>query len=401
MKQQIKNFTFYAPTKMFFGAGEHKKVGEIISTYGFKNVLLHYGQSSIKKNGLYDTVCASLRAANISITELGGVEPNPKLGLAKQGIKICKENNIDLVLAVGGGSVIDSGKLIAVGATDDDSVDPWDYLAKKRPVQAALPVGTVLTLSASGSEMSGSAVITNEETWLKRGFGSDYHRPLFSICDPTLTYTVDKFQTGCGIVDIMMHTMERYFTDSAPFDITDRIAESLLVAVKDAGAVAIADPENYEARATLMWSGSLSHNDLTHCGREFSLPCHQLEHELSGMFDFVAHGAGLAVLFPAWARYAYTYDLDRFVQYANRVWDIDTGDSEKTALAGIAATEDYFRSIGMPVRISELKDDVPFVPTEENIVEMAEKCTFWGERILPGHKPLGKQEMIDIFRLAL
>ena len=267
-------FEFYTPTKIFFGPDKENQVGEIIKSYGYKKILLHYGGGSIRRSGLYDRVIQALGQCQIQYVELGGVEPNPKLSLVRKGVALCKREKVELVLAVGGGSTIDSAKAIAVGACCD--ADPWEFSSKRLTPEHALPVGTILTLAASGSEMSSSAVITNEDGLLKRGYNSDFNRPLFSILNPKLTYTVSKFQTGCGIVDIMMHTLERYFTLSTDVDLSDRLAEGLLQSVIRAGRVAIDHPEDYEARATLMWAGSLSHNDLTGAGRQVSLDVHQL-----------------------------------------------------------------------------------------------------------------------------
>lgn len=388
------NFEFHTPTKVFFGKDTHKQVGNILNNYGFKKILLHYGGGSIKKTGLYDQVIESLNRNKIEFIELGGVEPNPKVSLVRKGTQICKEEKVDMVLAVGGGSVIDSSKVIAVAALSDH--DPWEFLSKKETPTKALPVGTILTLSASGSEMSNSAVLTNQEGDLKRGFGSDLNRPLFSILNPELTYSVGKFQTGCGIVDIMMHTLERYFTKSKDVDLTDQLAEGLLRSVIRAGEIAINNPEDYEARATLMWAGSLSHNDLTGAGRDVYMSCHQLEHEISGIYDFVAHGAGLAIIFPAWAKYIYKYNVEKFCQYAVRVWNIQMNfeNPKETALKGITATENYFKSIGMPVRLSELNIN------DEKFEEMAEKCTHFGARTLPDYITLDKKEIIEIFELC-
>jgi len=389
------NFEYYTPTKVFFGKDTHQNVGIIIKNYGYKKILLHYGGSSIKKNGLYDQITQSLNENNIEFVELGGAAPNPKVSLVRIGAEICKKENVEMVLAVGGGSVIDSAKVISISALSD--IDPWEFSAKRETPTNALPLGTILTLSASGSEMSASAVITNEEGLFKRGFNSDKNRPLFSILNPELTYTVDKFQTGCGVVDIMMHTLERYFTKTKSVDLTDHLAEGLLKSVISAGEIAVENPTDYEARATLMWAGSLSHNDLTGAGREVLLTCHQLEHELSGMYDFVAHGAGLSVIFPAWAKFVYKSNVEKFCQYAVRVWNIDMDfeNLEDTALKGILATENYFKLLNMPVRLSELNI------SDEKIEEMAEKCTFFGKRILPCYLPLDKKEIIEIFELCL
>lgn len=388
------NFEFFTPTKMIFGKDTHKRVGEVIKSYGFHKIMLHYGGGSIQKNGVYEQVTASLKDAGIDFLDFGGAEPNPKLELVEKGAQLCKDHGIELVLAVGGGSAIDSAKEIAVGACYDGST--WDFSTKAKTPQAALPVGVILTLSASGSEMSASAVITNERLGLKRGYNSELHRPLFSICNPELTFTVNKFQTGCGIVDISMHTLERYFSKSPDTPLTDAIAESVVRQTIAAGRRAIKNPEDYDARADLMWASSLSHNDLTGCGRETFMACHQIEHELSGKYDFVAHGAGLSVIFPAWAKYVYKHNVPRFVQFANKVWDIPVSQEnpEETALAGILATERYFAEIGMPVRLSQLNVG------DEAFYEMAEKCTESGGRTLPGWLPLNTKEIVDIFELA-
>ncbi len=391
----MENFTYFTPTRVFFGKDTEQQVGEIVKSYGFERVMLHFGGGSVKKTGLYDTVVASLRQQGIFVLPFGGAQPNPKVSLVREGARLCKEQRVDMVLAVGGGSVIDSAKVIAIAAKYD--CDPWEFSAKTVIPDRSLPVGTILTLAASGSEMSSSAVLTNEETGLKRGFNSDENRPLFSILNPELTYTVSPYQTACGIVDIMMHTLERYFSRSGAVDLTDRIAEGLVKSVIAAGRRVMENPRDYEARATLMWAGSLSHNDLTSCGREQVLVVHQLEHELSGMYDRVAHGAGLAVLFPAWMKYIYQYNIPRFCQYAVRIWDcdMDFAHPENTAMAGIAATERYFRSLGMPLRLGELDIGT------EGIDEMAEKCTFFGARTIADYIDLGKQELKDIFALAL
>ena len=388
------NFTFCTPTKMIFGRDTHKRVGEVIKEYGFRKIMLHYGGGSIKKNGIFEAVTSSLKDAGIDYIDFGDAEPNPKLSLVEQGAALCKEQGIELVLAVGGGSAIDSAKEIAVGAKYDGST--WDFSTKVKTPEAALPVGVILTLAASGSEMSSSAVITNDKLGLKRGYNTPLHRPLFSICNPELTFTVDKFQTGCGIVDICMHTLERYFSKSPETPLTDAIAEAIVKQTVAAGRRAIQNPEDYDARADLMWASSLSHNDLTGCGRETFMACHQIEHELSGKYDFVAHGAGLSVIFPAWAKYVYKHNVLRFVQYANRVWKIpiNSEEPEETALAGIAATEAYFDEIGMPVRLSQLNVG------DEAFREMAVKCTGNGARTLPGWLTLGEKEIVDIFELA-
>lgn len=388
----MKNFEYYTPTKVFFGKGNEEKIGEIIKSYGYKKVLLHYGQGSVIKSGLLDIVKNRLSENGISFLELGGVEPNPKLPLVQEGAALVKKENIDFILAIGGGSVIDSAKAIALSVAND--ADAWDIITGKAKAEKGFPIGVILTISAAGSEMSNSMVITNPDGMLKRGFGTNLNRPVFAVMNPALTCSVSKFQTGCGIVDIMMHTLERYFVLEPDNELTDRLAEALLVSVKNAGTAAIENPDDYEARATLMWASSLSHNDLTGCGKAYNFTVHMLEHEISGMFDRVPHGAGLAILFPAWAKYVYKYDVKKFAQLATRVWGIDYDFEcpEKTALAGIHATEEYFKSLGMPVRLSE------FDIHEDSFEEMARKCT--KHRPLYAGVDISDEHIVNIFKLA-
>ena len=395
----MNNFEYCVPTKVIFGRDTQKRAGEIIREYGFRKVMIHYGGGSVKRSGLLDQVTASLEEAGIESILFGGVQANPTLSKALEGMEICRRENVDFILAVGGGSVIDSAKCIADG-TPNPEIAPWKYFMKEAVPPKALPHGNILTLSASGSETSQSCVITNEENGLKRGFNCPTHRPLFAVCNPELTFTVNRFQAGCGTVDILMHTLERYLggttKDTA---LTDRIAEGLMKAVIEAGTAVDLNPEDYEARATLMWAGSLSHNDLTGLGREVMMTVHQLEHELSGKYPEVAHGAGLSALFCSWARYVCGDDPMRFAQLAVRVWDVEMNFENplKTALDGIQRMEDYFKSLNMPVRLTELEADVK----EEDFDEMAEKCTNFGRRVLPGIRELGKHEMMDIYRMAL
>ncbi len=394
----MHDFTYYTPTRVVFGKGAHLQVGKVIKDYGYKKVLLVYGKGSIKQGTLYDEVISSLNDNQIAFIEQSGIEPNPKLKPALEAAEACKREGVDLVLAIGGGSAIDSAKMTAIAAVmQPEDGSPWDYSLKKAVPTKALPVGVILTISASGSEMSMSCVVTNEDTQLKRGFNADVNRPLFALCNPELTYTVNKFQTGCGIVDIIMHTLERYFGNYPATELTDRIAEGLIKSVINAGRVAMTNPNDYEARATLMWASSLSHNGLTGAGRDFFFVCHQIGHELSGKYDFVAHGAGLSALFIAWAKYVYKADVARFAQYAVRVWDVEPrfDDLEATAWEGIIKTEEYFKSIDMPVRLADLG-----VEDDSGFEEMANKCTQNGEKKLPGTMELGKKEIIDIFKLA-
>lgn len=392
----MNNFEFCTPTRVIFGKDTQLQVGKIIKEYGFKKVLVHYGSGSVKQSGLLNQVTDSLEAEGISFVSLGGVRPNPSLLLVREGIELCLKEKVDFILAIGGGSVLDSGKCIADGAANPD-IDVWKFFTKEEELKKALPHGNILTLAASGSEMSNSCVISNDDGGFKRGCNSQLHRPLFAICNPELTYSVSKFQTACGTVDIMMHTLERYLTPDTDTPLTDRIAEGLIKTVMEAGLIADQEPDNYEARAALMWSGSVSHNNMTGIGRTFFMQVHQLEHELSGMYPNVAHGAGLSALFCSWARYIYKENVSRFAQLATRVWGMDMNfeNPEATALAGIDAFEDYFRRLEMPVSLLELDVD------EEKLEEMAQKCTFFGKRTLPGIKELGKQEILDIYRMAL
>lgn len=383
------DFLYYTPTKVYFGKEKQKLVGEIVKGYGYKTIMMQYGKESIKKSGLYDEVMASLKENGIKVVEMGGVEPNPKVTFVRDAIKIARENDVEMILAVGGGSVIDSSKTTAVGAAND--VDIWDIVTRKYAPQNALPVGCILTHSAAGSEMSSSAVLTNMELNMKRGFNSDFNRCKFAICNPELTYSVGKYQTACGIVDIMAHTMERYFTVCEPTDLTDRIAESILNSVVRAGKTLMKNPEDYNARATVMWASSISHNDLTGCGRENMLAVHQLEHALSGEFDFVAHGAGLAVLFPAWARYVYKENIPRFAQFARRVWEVYESDDEKAAILGIEKMEEFFTLLGMPLKMREFGID------RECTEKLSSLCTFGKTRTVKSYAELDFEKIKEIF----
>jgi len=384
----MQDFIYYAPTKVYFGKNKENEVGKIISDLGYKKIMMQYGRDSIKKSGLYDRVMASLSAFGIEVVEMGGVEPNPKLSFVREAVKVAENENVEMILAVGGGSVLDSSKATAVSA--GSGVDIWEVIQRKVTPTAALPVGCILTLAAAGSEMSSSAVVTNMEENMKRGYNSDFNRCKFAICNPELTYTVSKYQTSCGIVDIMAHTMERYFTVCEPTDITDRVAESVLKSVINAGKTLMSNPCDYDARANMMWASSLSHNDLTGCGRQNMLPVHQLEHALSGEFDKVAHGAGLAVLFPAWAKFAYKSNPSRFAQFARRVWDVVEADDEKAALMGIEKMSEYFKSIGMPLTLREFDIE----PCADRLAEL---CTFGKTRTIKSQIPIDYDTAKAIF----
>ena len=384
----MKDFLYYAPTKVFFGKDKQKEIGDIVKEYGYKTVMLQYGKESIKKSGLYDEVVSALTDKGIKVIDFGGVEPNPKVSFVREAIKVAKENNIELILAVGGGSAIDSAKSTAAGALYDGDV--WDFPSQKATPKASLDVACILTIAAAGSEMSSSAVLTNTELNIKKGFNSSFNRCKFAIMNPELTFTVSKYQTSCGIVDIMAHTMERYFTVAEPTDLTDRIAEAILKAVISAGKVLMENPCDYDARANMMWASSLSHNDLTGCGRENALCVHQLEHALSGEFDFIAHGAGLAVLFPAWARFIYKENPSRFAQFARRVWDVDEDDDLKASLLGIEKMEEFFKEIEMPLSLREFGI--------ENVSErLADLCTFSKNRVIKSYVDLDYDKIKQIF----
>lgn len=394
----MQNFTYCAPTKVIFGRGVESQIGTELRELGATRVLVHFGGGSVKKTGLLDKVTASLTEAGLSYVEFGGVEPNPKLSFIHKGIELGRAEKVDFILAVGGGSVIDSAKAIGVGLVTGN--DPWQYASTgTHPERSEVfPVGVVLTISAAGSEMSNSDVITNDliTPWVKQGITSETVRPLVAFLNPENTFTVSKFQTGCGIVDIMMHTLERYVTGQDECDLSERIAEALLVSVREAGRVAIAHPDNYEARATLMWASSLSHNDLTGCGKIRKFPVHKLEHPVSALHDSISHGAGLSVLFPAWAQFVMKYDIPKFAQLANRVWDcpMDFDHPERTALAGIEAMKRYFTEIGMPTHMSELG----LTPDEyDAIIDLTTKG---GTRPVKSYIDLGPQEIRAIYALA-
>lgn len=389
------NFTYFAPTKVVFGKGAESQVGALVKAQSCKKVLLHYGSGSVKRTGLLDRIKASLDAEGISYVELGGVVPNPHLSLVYKGIELCKAEGVDFILAVGGGSVIDSSKAIGYGMTNEGDV--WDFYCKKRQATACLPVGAVLTIAAAGSEMSNSSVITNEDGWHKCGYGNDVCRCRFAIMNPELTMTLPDYQTACGCTDIMMHTMERYFNHSGTLDITDSIAEGLLKNIMKNAVILRDDPKNYDARAEVMWCGSLSHNGLTGFGSDGGdWATHRLEHELGGLFD-VAHGAGLAAIWGSWARYVYQSHPERFKKFALNVMGVaDEGTDDEIILRGIEAMEDFYRSINMPTSISELGIDV----TDEQIAEMARKCSELARDNLGVIRVLHEADMAAIYTMA-
>ena len=390
----MQNFVYYTPTKVVFGKGTEEQTGALVREQGCSRALVVYGSGSAVKSGLLGRVLASLDGAGTAHAELGGVVPNPRLSKVREGIKLAKEFKADFVLAVGGGSVIDTCKAIGYGLAYEGDV--WNFYCGKAVPAATYPVGSVLTIAAAGSEMSDSSVITNEEGGLKRGCNSDVCRPRFAVMDPELTYTLPAYQTASGATDIMMHTMERYFTTIPDLELTDELAEGLMRRVMACAHILKDDPRDYAARADLMWASSLSHNGLTGCGGVKDFACHQLEHELGGMFD-CAHGAGLAAIWPTWARYVLDTKSQRFAKFAVRVMGVEPGaDDAATAERGIRAVEDFYRSIKMPTSIRELGIEL----TDAQIDELALKCTFFGKRQIGNFRKLGGEDIKKIYREA-
>ena len=394
----MNDFSYFAPTKVLFGRDVERRAGELVKQFGGTKALLHYGGGSVKRSGLLDTVRASLEAAGIGYVELGGVVPNPRLSKVKEGITLCRAEGVDFLLAVGGGSVIDSCKAIGYGLCYDGDV--WDFYAKKATPKAAVPVGSVLTIAAAGSEMSDSSVISNDETGQKRGVSSDLCRCRFALMNPELTFTLPAYQTASGCADIISHTMERYFSGPETVEPTDSMAEGLMRAVIDAAPRAVKNPRDYDARACIMWASSLSHNNLTGSGRAGDgrvgdWACHQLEHELSGMFD-VTHGAGLAALFGAWARYVMGEAPERFARFARNVMGVTEPDDEKAAAAGIEAYESFLRGIGMPINLRELG----LTLEDAQLDALAWNCSFENTRTIGSFRVLGLEDMKVIYRHA-
>ncbi len=390
------NFNYFTPTKVVFGKNTELEAAKLIKEFGGKKVLIHYGGGSVIRSGLMKKVTDVLDEAGIEYIMLGGAVPNPRLGLVYEGIELCKKEQVDFILAVGGGSAIDSAKAIGYGVTNEGDV--WDFYDYKRQATACLPIGVILTLSATGSEMSDSSVITKEEGLVKRGYSSDYSRPKFAIMNPELTMTLPDYQTFCGCTDIMMHTMERYFTNGGNMELTDSIAEGVLKTIIKNARILLKDPKNYDARAEVMWAGSISHNGLTGCGNDGGdWMAHKLEHELGGLYD-VAHGAGLAAVWGSWARYVYKECLPRFKKFAINVMAVDAlGTDEEIALRGIEALENFFREITMPVNLRELGVNA----TEEDLIEMAHKCAVGVGGAMGSAKLLNEADMLAIYKNCL
>ena len=392
----MKDFNYYAPTEVVFGENSEEQVAALVKKYGGTKVLVHYGGKSAERSGLLDKICGLLTEGGIAFKKLGGVVPNPRLSLVHEGIKLCREEGIDFILAVGGGSVIDSSKAIAYGVPYEGEV--WDFYLGKDKATKMLPVASVLTIPAAGSEMSEASVITNEDGDVKLGYSNNLARPKFAIMNPKRTFTLPPYQTAAGVTDMMMHTMERYFTKDDDMDLTTDIAEAMLRSMKDAIFAVLKNPEDYRYRAQIMWGGSLMHNGLTGCGVTDDWATHQLEHELSGMFD-VTHGAGLAAIWPSWARYVMHENLSRFVRFAVNVMDVpnDFTDPEGTALKGIEAMERFYHAIGMPINIKELiGKDI----TDEEIKEMTRKCSRNYQHTCGQLKVLKAEDMENIYKMA-
>lgn len=388
----MKDFNYCAPTRVIFGKNTELEVGKALKNAGATRVLMQYGGGSIKKSGLYDRVVKAIRDEGIELFELGGVQPNPHLSLVRKAIEIVREQKIDYLLAVGGGSAIDSTKATAVGAVYDGDV--WDFYCGKAVPKKAMLVGVVLTIPAAGSEGSNSSVITNEDGWIKRGLGCDLTRPAFAIYNPELTYSLPAYQTAAGATDIMAHIMERYFTNEPDVDMTDRLCESVLKTIIRQAPVAVKEPDNYVARAEMMWASTVAHNDFLSCFRVGDWSSHQLSHELSGMYD-ATHGAALAVAFPAWMTYVYKHDVQRFCRFAVEVMgvEMDFFHPEETALKGIAALRAFFKSIGMPTTLSEL--GVP----EDKLDVLADKVKRGADGTTGQFVKLTRDDCLKIYQL--
>ncbi len=388
----MENFNFYSPTEFVFGKGRENETGSYVKKYGGSNVLIIYGSGSAVRSGLLDKIKHSLESEKLLYTELGGVKPNPRDTLIYEGIRICREKKVDFILSVGGGSCIDSAKGIAAGTLYDG--DFWDFYCGKAEIKSALPVGTVLTIAAAGSEGSGSSVVTQERTGLKRGSGSDMIRPRFSVLDPELTCSLPAYQTACGAADIIAHVFERYFTNTREVEITDRLCEAVLLTMIKETPRVITDPNNYEARANIMWAGTVAHNDIVGVGRSQDWNSHAIEHELSGLYD-CAHGAGLAVIMPAWMEFVMQHNIMRFAQMAVRIWgcEMNFEDPEATALAGIKAFRRFLSNIGLPINLAQLgvkNEDIPALVKNMGL----------GSGKTGGFVPLSEEDIEKIYCIA-
>jgi hypothetical protein len=382
---------FYNKTKIIFGKQTEKQVAKEIKMLGMKKVLLHYGGGSIKRYGLYETIVGKLKESGIEFVELGGVKPNPTLSMVREGIELCRKEEVDFILAVGGGSVIDSAKAIAAGIPYEGDV--WDFYDGKATIKKVLPVGVILTIPAAGSETSTSSVITNDEKQLKRGTGSILMRPEFAIMNPELTFTLPPYQTAAGITDMLAHIMERYFTQERHVDLTDHMCEAVMKTIVKNAPIVIAQPDNYEARAEIMWSGTIAHNGLLGSGRVEDWGTHMIEHELSALYD-LTHGAGLAIIFPAWIRYVYEAYPEKMMRFFHTVFDVEAtfDDPQYMIEEGLKRLKAFYHSIGMPVSLEEAGI------TDDRYEEMAEKCTTFGP--VSNFVRLEKEDIVEIYKMA-
>lgn len=388
----MDNFNFYSPTEFVFGKDRENECGYYVKKHGGSKVLVHYGSGSAVRSGLIDRVCASLEKEGVEYVTLGGVKPNPRDTLVYEGIKLCRENGVDFILAVGGGSAIDSAKAIAAGVKYDG--DFWDFYSGKAGIKSAVPVGTVLTIAAAGSEGSGDSVVTKEDGMVKRGAGSEHLRPKFSVLNPQLTCTLPAYQTACGAADIMAHVFERYFTNTTEVEVTDRLCEAVLLTMIKEAPRAVAEPDNYDARANVMWAGMVAHNNIVGVGRSQDWNSHSIEHELSGLYD-CAHGAGLAVIMPSWMEFVMEHDVMRFAQMAVRVWgcEMNYHDPASTAREGIRRFRRFLHDIGLPINLAELgakEEDIPLLVEKQGV----------GEGRTWGFVRLSSEDITKIYEIA-
>ena len=392
---ELNSFSYWSPTKVVFGAGTAESAGREVKEFGGTRVLIVYGGGSAERSGVLDTVKRSIADEGIEYFCVGGARPNPHAEFVQQIVDDFTDKGVDFVIGVGGGSAIDTAKGVAHGLASP-GIPIWDFFSGKVPITKSLPVGTVVTIAAAGSETSTSAVLTSVTTGIKRGVNTHFNRPRFAIMDPELTYSLPEHQTACGVADILMHTLDRYFAPDADNELTDELAEALMRVVIKNGRVAMKTPDDYKARSELMWAGSLSHNGLTGLGQTLDFAIHQLGHAVSAKYD-VPHGESLTSVWPAWARYVYLDDVPRFAKYALNVWGVEADDDVTAAQAGIKATEEYFRSIGMPVTLTETAGN----RVKEETGLLADLCTYHGTRTIGAFKVLGAKEILEIYQSAV
>jgi len=391
----MNGFTFWSPTKVVFGEDTAKLAGQEVKAFGGTNVLVFYGAGSAVKSGVLDTVIKSLEDEGVKYSCVGGVQINPLVEFAQKAVEDFKDKKIDFVLGVGGGSVIDTAKGVAHGLANPGT-PIWDIITMKVDLKKSLPIGSVLTIAAAGSETSTSSVLTNKAQGVKRGLNTHFNRPKFAIMDPTLTYTLPPRHTACGVTDILMHTLDRYFAPDTDNAVTDELAEALMRVIIRYGKTALDTPNDYKARAELMWAGSLSHNGLMGLGQTLDFAVHQLGHALSGKYD-IPHGESLSIAWLAWARYVYLHDVSRFAKYARTVWNIKETDNEAAALKGIKATEDYFRLITMPVALTELVGE----GCKNDIEALADLCSYQKSRTIGSFKVLDYDAILEIYKAMI